>query len=67
MKGAAVQEGSLSPVAQLKNFLLNELESSGERLKEIFFECLLSRARKSIEHLKRSLEFFWTDLLKDFF
>ncbi len=54
-------------MAQLKVFLLNELEASGERLKEIFFECLLSRARKSIEHLKRSLEYFWADILSDFF
>lgn len=30
-----------------------KIEASGEQLKDILLECILSKSRKSLEHLKR--------------
>ena len=35
-----------------------KIEASGDQLKEIFLECILSKARKSLEHLKRFVEIY---------
>jgi hypothetical protein len=53
--------------AQLKYFLLDggdegQLQASGDILKEVFLECILERTRKSLEHLKRAVEAFHTEL-----
>lgn len=53
----------------MKIFLDNasQFESSGVQLKKIFIECILSKSRKSLEHFKRYLEVYYTDVFKPLF
>ena len=44
-----------------------QVTASGENLKAVFLECLINKARKSLEHIKRTLEYFYTDILKCWF
>lgn len=49
----------------LKVFLESvELTSNGEQLKEILFECIMVRTKKSLEHLKRFIEIYYHDIIK---
>jgi hypothetical protein len=43
-----------------------KVEASGEQLKDIFLECILSKARKSLEHLKRYVEIY-SDIFYPFY
>ena len=45
----------------------SKIESSGEQLKEILLECIVSRTRKSLEHLKRIIEFYYNEVMQPFF
>ena len=44
-----------------------QLQTSGQQLKEIFLECIFSRARKSLEHLKRFVELFYVEIFDPWF
>lgn len=43
------------------------LTASGEQLKEIFLECVYQRTRKSLEHLKRFVELFYSEVFEPWF
>lgn len=53
----------------MKDFLDEsaELQAGGQLLKEIFLECILSRARKSLEHIKRFIEIYYNEIFEPWF
>lgn len=55
--------------ANIRELLMNksDLQASGQQLKEIFLECVFSRTRKSLEHLKRFVEVFYTEVFEPWF
>jgi hypothetical protein len=56
--------------AYLKAALIGDqakIEASGEQMKEIFLECVISRTRKSLEHLKRFIEIYYNEIFQPFF
>lgn len=57
-----------SPAA-LREFLTSspELQFSGQELKAAFLECFFKRAAKSLEHVKRFVEMFFTDVFEPWF
>ena len=44
-----------------------EINASGNLLKEIFLDCIISRTRKSLEHLKRFIEVFYSEIFQPWF
>ena len=59
---------SKEPPAAIREALFgDQIEATGEVVKEMFIECILSRARKSLEHLKRFVEIYYVEILQPFF
>jgi hypothetical protein len=60
---------SKEPPHVVRQFLMesSEVQASGQELKAIFLECVFSRARKSLEHVKKSVEVFYNQIFEPWF
>ena len=59
---------SKEPATAIREALVGDsVGQPTDLMKEIFVECILSRARKSLEHLKRFVEIYFRDILQPFF
>jgi MIF4G like len=53
---------------RIKEFLdSGDVQSSGQQLRQIYLECILSRTRKSLEHLKRQVEIHYHEIIEPWF